>query len=74
MGYKVIAGCGPTRDHANGLREQKAAGLHLLCLVSDVADFESTKAAFKKIEGRAWRRSTSLVNNAGITRDGVSGR
>jgi acetoacetyl-CoA reductase len=30
-GFKVIAGCGPTRDHAKWLAEQ-AAGLHLLRL------------------------------------------
>ena len=70
MGYTVVAGCGPTRDHAKWLGEQKAEGYHFHASVGNVADWESTRAAFEKIRGELGIPSI-LVNNAGITRDGV---
>jgi acetoacetyl-CoA reductase len=70
MGYKVVAGCGPTRDYNKWLAEQKAAGYTFYASVGNVADFDSTKAAFEQV--RADHGSTEiLVNNAGVTRDSV---
>jgi acetoacetyl-CoA reductase len=70
MGYKVIAGCGPTRDHVKWLAEQKAAGYTFYASVGNVADWESTKAAFDRSKAEHGTIDI-LVNNAGITRDGV---
>jgi len=70
LGYKVVAGCGPTRDYNKWLAEQKAAGYTFYASVGNVADFDSTKAAFEKV--RADHGNTEiLVNNAGVTRDSV---
>jgi len=69
-GYKVIAGCGPTRDHAKWLAEQKADGYNFVASVGNVADWESTKQAFDKVKSENGPVDI-LVNNAGITRDGV---
>jgi acetoacetyl-CoA reductase len=68
MGYKVIAGCGPSRDFDKWLGEQKAMGYTFYSSVGNVADWESTKVAFTKaveLHGVI----DVLVNNAGITRD-----
>jgi acetoacetyl-CoA reductase len=70
MGYKVIAGCGPTRDHVKWLAEQKAAGYTFYASVGNVADWESTKVAFERSKAEHGTIDI-LVNNAGITRDGV---
>lgn len=70
MGYKVVAGCGPTRDYNKWLGEQKAAGYTFYVSVGNVADWESTKAAFDKVKAEHGNPDI-LVNNAGITRDGV---
>ncbi|MBA2411534.1 MAG: acetoacetyl-CoA reductase [Burkholderiaceae bacterium] len=69
-GYKVIAGCGPTRDHAKWLAEQKADGFNFTASVGNVSDWDSTKAAFEKVKSEHGSVDI-LVNNAGITRDGV---
>ena len=69
-GFKVIAGCGPSRDHAKWLGEQAALGYSLHCSVGNVGDWDSTVAAFAKV--RAGHGPVDvLVNNAGITRDAV---
>ena len=70
MGYKVIAGCGPTRDFNKWLGEQKAGGYTFYASVGNVADWESTKGAFDKVKAEHGTIDI-LVNNAGITRDGV---
>jgi len=70
MGYKVIAGCGPTRDYDKWLGEQKAEGYTFYASVGNVSDWESTKAAFDKVKAEHGNPDI-LVNNAGITRDGV---
>ncbi len=70
MGYVVIAGCGPTRDYVKWLNEQKADGYSFHASVGNVADWESTRAAFEKARGEIGPIDI-LVNNAGITRDGV---
>jgi acetoacetyl-CoA reductase len=67
-GFKVIAGCGPTRDHSKWLGEQKAQGYTFYASVGNVAEWESTVTAFT--QARAEHGSIDvLVNNAGITRD-----
>ena len=70
MGYKVIAGCGPTRNFNKWLAEQKASGYDFYGSVGNVADWESTKAAFDKTKAEHGAIDI-LVNNAGITRDGL---
>jgi len=68
MGYKVIAGCGPSRDFDKWLGEQKALGYTFYASVGNVADWESTTAAFTKAVDQHGVIDV-LVNNAGITRD-----
>lgn len=69
-GYKVIAGAGPTRDTEKWLNEQKADGYTFFASVGNVGDWESTKQAFDKVKAEHGNPDV-LVNNAGITRDGV---
>ena len=68
-GFKVIAGCGPSRDFKKWLDEQSALGYTFYASVGNVADWESTVAAFDKVKAEHGAISV-LVNNAGITRDG----
>ncbi len=67
-GFKVIAGCGPTRDYAKWLAEQKAQGFTFYSSVGNVADWDSTVQAFTKAIAEHGAIDV-LVNNAGITRD-----
>jgi acetoacetyl-CoA reductase len=67
-GFKVIAGCGPTRDFDKWLAEQKAAGYTFYASVGNVADWDSTVQAFAKAKAEHGPIDV-LVNNAGITRD-----
>ena len=67
-GFKVIAGCGPTRDYQNWLNEQKALGYTFYASVGNVASWESTVQAFSKARNEHGAVDV-LVNNAGITRD-----
>ena len=69
-GYKVIAGCGPSRDFTKWLDEQKALGYTFYASVGNVADWDSTVEAFKKTKAEHGPIDI-LVNNAGITRDGM---
>jgi len=69
-GCTVVAGCGPTRDHAKWLAEQKALGYTFYASVGNVGDWESTVNAFKAIKAEHGPIDI-LVNNAGITRDGM---
>ena len=68
-GFTVVAGCGPTRDHAKWLGEQKALGFTFHASVGNVGDWDSTVAAFEKVKAEQGPVAV-LVNNAGITRDG----
>ena len=70
MGFKVIAGCGPTRDFNKWLGEQKGENYNFIASVGNVADWASTKDAFDKVKAEHGNPDI-LVNNAGITRDGV---
>jgi len=67
-GFKVIAGCGPTRDYNKWLAEQAALGYTFYASVGNVADWDSTAAAFAKAKAEHGPIDV-LVNNAGITRD-----
>jgi acetoacetyl-CoA reductase len=67
-GFKVIAGCGPSRDYAKWLGEQKAAGYTFYASVGNVSNWESTVEAFGKAKAEHGPIDV-LVNNAGITRD-----
>jgi acetoacetyl-CoA reductase len=67
-GFKVIAGCGPSRDYQKWLDEQKALGYNFHASVGNVADWDSTVAAFAKTVAEHGPVEV-LVNNAGITRD-----
>ncbi|MBP9942613.1 MAG: acetoacetyl-CoA reductase [Comamonas sp.] len=67
-GFKVIAGCGPTRDYQKWLDEQKALGYTFYASVGNVGDWESTVEAFAKTKAEHGTIDV-LVNNAGITRD-----
>ena len=67
-GFKVIAGCGPTRDYAKWLDEQKALGFTFYASVGNVGDWDSTVEAFTKAKAEHGSIDV-LVNNAGITKD-----
>jgi acetoacetyl-CoA reductase len=67
-GFKVIAGCGPTRDFNKWLDEQKALGYTFYASVGNVGDWDSTVEAFTKTKAEHGTVDV-LVNNAGITRD-----
>ena len=67
-GFKVIAGCGPTRDHAKWIAEQAALGFTFYASVGNVGSWDSTVEAFTKVKAEHGTIDL-LVNNAGITRD-----
>jgi acetoacetyl-CoA reductase len=68
QGFKVIAGCGPSRDHVKWVAEQAAEGYTFHTSVGNVADWDSTVEAFTKAVAEHGAIDV-LVNNAGITRD-----
>ena len=67
-GFKVIAGCGPTRDFKKWLDEQSALGYSFYASVGNVGDWDSTVEAFAKTKAEHGSIDV-LVNNAGITKD-----
>jgi acetoacetyl-CoA reductase len=67
-GFKVVAGCGPSRDFQKWLDEQKALGFTFYASVGNVGDWDSTVTAFEKTKAEHGSIDV-LVNNAGITRD-----
>ena len=69
-GFTVVAGCGPSRDYAKWLGEQKALGYTFHASVGNVGDWDSTVSAFQKVKAELGPVNV-LVNNAGITRDGM---
>ncbi len=69
-GYLVVAGCGPSRDFKKWLGEQEAAGYTFHASAGNVGDWDSTVEAFKKVKADHGPVDV-LVNNAGITKDGV---
>ncbi|OZA90444.1 MAG: beta-ketoacyl-ACP reductase [Burkholderiales bacterium 34-67-9] len=68
-GFKVIAGCGPTRDHQKWIDEQAAQGYTFYASVGNVGEWDSTVEAFTKAKAEHGPIDVVLVNNAGITRD-----
>lgn len=70
-GFRVIAGCGPNSPRKDKwLGEMRDAGFEVWASEGNVGDWESTKAAFDKVKAEHGVVSV-LVNNAGITRDGM---
>jgi len=67
-GFKVIAGCGPTRDHAKWIAEQAALGFTFYASVGNVGNWDSTVEAFTKAKSEHGAIDV-LINNAGITKD-----
>lgn len=70
-GFRVIAGCGPNSPRKDKwLGEMRDAGFEVWASEGNVGDWDSTKAAFDKVKADHGTVSV-LVNNAGITRDGM---
>ena len=70
-GLTVVAGCGPNSPRRERwLTEQAALGYKFIASEGNVADWNSTEAAFAKVKKEVGDIDV-LVNNAGITRDGV---
>jgi len=70
-GFQVVAGCGPNSPRKDTwLAEQKALGFDFVGSEGNVGDWDSTVAAFAKVRAEVGEVDV-LVNNAGITRDGV---
>lgn len=70
-GLKVVAGCGPNSPRREKwLGEQKALGFDFIASEGNVSNWDSTVAAFAKVRADVGEVDV-LVNNAGITRDGV---
>lgn len=70
-GLTVVAGCGsnsPRRER--WLAEQSEMGFTFIASEGNVADWASTEAALTKVKKEVGEVDV-LVNNAGITRDGV---
>ena len=70
-GYTVIAGCGPNSTRKDAwVHDMRAKGYKAHHSVGNVADWDSTVAAFAKSRAEVGEIDI-LVNNAGITRDGT---
>ena len=70
-GFTVVAGCGPNSPRKDKwLAEQKVLGYDFIASEGNVADWDSTVAAFEKVKKEVGEIDV-LVNNAGITRDGM---
>ena len=73
-GFKVIAGCGPTRDHAKWIGEQKAQGYTFYASVGNVGSWESTVEAFTKMTREDWDAviETNLNSMFNVTKQVVA--
>ncbi len=69
-GFTVVAGCGPSRNFKQWLDEQTVLGYKFHASVGNVSEWESTVDAFQKVRDELGPVAV-LVNNAGITRDGL---
>lgn len=69
-GFCVVAGCGPSRNYRQWLDEQAVQGYTFHASVGNVSDWNSTVAAFERVKAE-FGPVDVLVNNAGITRDGL---
>jgi acetoacetyl-CoA reductase len=70
-GFRVVAGCGPGSARKDQwVTSMRAEGYDVVASVGNVSDWDSTKAAFDKVKAEHGPVDV-LVNNAGITRDGM---
>ena len=70
-GFRVVAGCGPGSTRKDQWVEQmRAEGCEVFASAGNVADWDSTKAAFDRVKAEHGPVDV-LVNNAGVTRDGM---
>jgi len=70
-GLTVVVGCGPNSPRRERwLAEQAALGYTFIASEGNVSDWDSTEAAFAKVKKEVGDIDV-LVNNAGITRDGM---
>jgi acetoacetyl-CoA reductase len=70
-GFRVVAGCGPgSRRKDQWIEAMRAEGCDVHASEGDVSNWDSTKAAFDRVKAE-FGPVDVLVNNAGITRDGV---
>ncbi|SFX77585.1 acetoacetyl-CoA reductase [Marinospirillum alkaliphilum] len=69
-GYQVVAGYSNPEKASAWQQEQKAAGYEIGISYADVTDFESVTKSYQEIQQQFGPVSV-LVNNAGITRDGM---
>ena len=69
-GFQVVAGCGPSRNYQQWIDEQAAQGFTFHASVGNVSDWDSTVQAFQRVFDQVGPVDV-LVNNAGITRDGL---
>jgi acetoacetyl-CoA reductase len=70
-GLTVVAGCGPDSPRRERwLAEQAELGFTFIASEANVADWNSTQASFAQIKKEVGDIDV-LVNNAGITRDGL---
>ena len=70
-GHIVVAGCGPGSKRKDGwIADMRAKGYEVHPSEGNVADWESTRAAFARVRDEIGPVDV-LVNNAGITRDGT---
>src|SRR5690606_28403349 len=69
-GFTVVAGCGPSRNFKQWLDEQASQGYKFHASVGNVSDWDSTVEAFDRVKSELGPIDV-LVNNAGITRDGL---
>jgi acetoacetyl-CoA reductase len=71
VGYTVVAGCGPGSPRKDSwLAAMRGRGFDVHASEGNVANWESTRAAFEKVRKEIGPVDI-LVNNAGITRDGT---
>jgi acetoacetyl-CoA reductase len=70
-GYTVVAGCGPGSPRKDKwLAAMRGRGFDVHASEGNVANWESTRAAFERVRNDIGPVDI-LVNNAGITRDGT---
>lgn len=69
-GYQVVAGYSNEEKAKAWQAEQQAAGFDIAISYANVADFDSVQQSYAEIKAQYGTVSV-LVNNAGITRDGV---
>ena len=70
-GFRVVAGCGPGSERKDRwIGEMRAQGFEVHASEGNVADWESTRAAFERVRNELGPVDV-LVNNAGVTADGT---